>query len=88
VVRNGEIIGYGPSRVVAERDANAHAERVAVRDAQRRLGTTDLSGAVMYSTSRPCAACETAAATAKLERMFYGSNGADAGKPRRAASVN
>jgi tRNA(Arg) A34 adenosine deaminase TadA len=84
VVRNQKIIGYGPSRVVVERDADAHAERVAMRDAQRRLGTSDLSGAVMYSTSRPCAACETAAASARLERMFYGADGADAGRPRPA----
>jgi tRNA(adenine34) deaminase len=83
VVRNGQIVGYGPSRVVVDRNLDAHAERVAIRDAQKRLGTRDLTGAVMYSTSRPCSACETAAALANLDRMYYGPSATDAGKPQR-----
>lgn len=83
VVRDGAIVGFGPSRVIAERDPDAHAERVALRDAQARLGTVDLAGAVLYSTSRPCPACEAAAAAAKVDRMLVGPGAADAGRPRR-----
>ena len=83
VVQNGRIVGYGPSRVVANNDASAHAEREAMRDAQARLATSDLSSCVMYSTSRPCANCERAAADAKLARMFFGDAPTDAGPPRR-----
>jgi tRNA(Arg) A34 adenosine deaminase TadA len=83
VVRNGQIVGYGPSRVVVDHNLDAHAERVAIWDAQKRLGTKDLAGAVMYSTSRPCGACESAAALANLERMYFGPAAADAGKPQR-----
>jgi tRNA(Arg) A34 adenosine deaminase TadA len=83
VVRGGQIVGYGPSRVVVDRNLDAHAERVAIREAQTRLGTKDLAGAVMYSTSRPCAACEAAAALANLDRMYYGPGATDAGKPQR-----
>src|SRR2546422_8210196 len=57
VVRDGRIIGYGPSRVILKQDPTAHAEREAMREAQARLGTSDLSGCVLYSTSRPCPAC-------------------------------
>jgi len=53
-----------------------------MRDAQRRLGHDDLSDCVMYSTSRPCGACERAAAQAKLARMYYGREAIDAGAPR------
>lgn len=81
VVRNGEIIGFGPSRVIAERNPDAHAERVALRDAQQRAGTRDLPGALIYSTSRPCAACENALAQANIARMYVGTTVADAGKP-------
>jgi tRNA(Arg) A34 adenosine deaminase TadA len=83
VVERGRILGYGPSRVVANNDASAHAEREAIRDAQARLGRTDLSGCVMYSTSRPCANCERAAAEANVARMFHGAAPTDAGAPRR-----
>lgn len=82
VVRGGEIVGFGPSRVVVNRDWTAHAEREAIRDAQARLGTKDLSGCVMYSTSRPCSNCERAAAEARIARMYFGRDAADAGAPR------
>jgi tRNA(adenine34) deaminase len=81
IVRGDEIVGYGPSRVIQKRDDAAHAEREAIRDAQARLGA-DLSGCVMYSTSRPCSACETAAAKANIARMYFGERAADAGPPR------
>ena len=84
VVERGRIVGYGPSRVVANNDASAHAEREAIRDAQARLGRADLAGCVMYSTSRPCANCERAAAEANLARMFHGPGPIDAGAPRRS----
>ena len=82
VVRGDEIVGLGPSRVVVKKDVTAHAEREAVRDAQAKLGKSDLSGCVMYSTSRPCGDCERAAAQARIARMYYGPQGSDAGAPR------
>ncbi len=82
VVKDGAIVGWGPSRVVSDRNPNAHAERVAVWDAQARLGTKDLSGAQLYSTSRACSACEAAAAAARVGRMYWGPKGIDAGVPR------
>jgi tRNA(Arg) A34 adenosine deaminase TadA len=82
VVRGGDIVGWGPSRVVVKKDWTAHAEREAIRDAQARLRTVDLSGCVIYSTSRPCSNCERAAAEAKIERMFFGADAIDAGRPK------
>jgi len=82
VVRGDEIVGLGPSRVVVKKDFTAHAEREALRGAQAKLGKSDLSGCVMYSTSRPCSGCERAAAQAKISRMYYGPQGTDAGAPR------
>lgn len=82
LVANGAIIGEGPSRVVKRGDPTAHAEREAIRDAQRRLGRTSLEGSVLYSTSRPCRQCEVAAAEARVARMIYGAELNDAGQPR------
>jgi len=82
VVRGAEIIGWGPSRVRENGESNGHAEREAMRDAQRRLAREDLSDCAMYSTSRPCASCERAAVQAKLARMYYGMDATDAGAPR------
>lgn len=84
LVRGDQVIGLGPSRVVTDRDPTAHAEMVAIRDAARRLGTADLSGSVLYSTSRPCRMCETAAHWGRVERMWHGTPPTDAGVPRSA----
>ena len=82
VVKDGLIVGDGPSRVVLKNDPTAHAEREAIRDAQARLGNPDLSGCLLYSTSRACPMCERNAAEANIARMFYGTDASDAGSPR------
>lgn len=81
VLPDGQV-AEGPSRVVRNADPDAHAEREAIRDAQRRLGRQGLEGAVLYSTSRPCRLCEQAAARAGIGRMFFGAELMDAGVPR------
>jgi tRNA(Arg) A34 adenosine deaminase TadA len=83
LVIDGTLAGEGPSRVVQRGDPDAHAEREAIKDAQKRLGRSDLTGAVLYSTSRPCNRCEQAAAEARVARMIYGADMRDAGPPVR-----
>jgi len=85
VVKDGAIVGEGVSAVVALRDPDAHAERLALADAQRRLRTVDLSGCVLYGSARACAVCEAAAARAGIARMYYGASATDAGVPRSTA---
>ena len=78
----GLIVGEAPSRVVTNADPTAHAEMEAIRDAARRLGTRNLSGHTIYSSSHPCPMCEAAAYWAGIEQMIYGRSGADGGVPR------
>ena len=82
LVTSTGLVAEGPSRVVRNADPDAHAEREAIREAQRRLGTETLPGSVLYSTSRPCRLCEQAAARAQVARMFFGPELQDAGPPR------
>lgn len=81
VVKGKEIVGEGPSRVITNKDPTAHAEVEAIRDAARRLGTHDLSGCVMYGTSRACRMCETAAYWANISRLVYSTGVVDGGVP-------
>ena len=78
---SGEIIGQAPSRVVTGTDPTAHAEMEAIRDAARRLGSRDLTGHTMYSSSRPCPMCEAGAYWAGISKMIYGRSGQDGGSP-------
>lgn len=82
VVKDRAIIAESPSRVVTAANIDAHAEREALRLAQERLGTQDLSGCVLVSSSRPCPLCERAAFRAHVARMIYGENLTDGGPPR------
>jgi tRNA(adenine34) deaminase len=81
VVKGARIVGEGVSAVVTGADPTAHAERQAIRDAQRRLGSLDLSGCDLYGTSRACPMCETAAHEARIARMYHGRAATDAGAP-------
>lgn len=81
VLRGTQIVGEAPSRVVAAGDPTAHAEMEAIRGAARRLGSRDLSGCILVSTSRPCRMCEAAAGWARIERMVHGDALTDAGPP-------
>lgn len=82
IAKHGRIVGEGVSAVVTDNDPTAHAEMQAIRDAARRLRTSDLTGCEMYGTSRACAMCEAGAYWARIAKMYYGSSLADAGAPR------
>ena len=82
VVKGNQIIGEGPSRVIVDQDPTAHAEMVAIRNAAHRLKSRDLSGCVMYSTSRPCRMCETANYWAGIDQFYYSANVVDGGVPK------
>jgi guanine deaminase len=81
VVKDGQIVGEGPSRVVVAGDPTGHAEMEAIRDACRRLKTRDLTGCEVYASSRPCPMCETACYWARVSRVYYGAELTDAGAP-------
>lgn len=73
VVLNDTIIGEGQSTVVRDADPTAHAEVNAIRDAARRLGTHDLSGATMFCSGAPCPFCLTALAWAHISTVHFAS---------------
>ena len=77
IVRDGAVIGLGQNRVTSDTDPTAHAEVDAIRDACRKLGTTDLSGAVCYTSMEPCPMCCWAIKTSGLAGMVIGARHAD-----------
>jgi guanine deaminase len=71
IVKQGQIVGAGRSLQRALNDPTAHGEIVAIRDACKRLGTTDLSGCEIYTTCEPCLLCVSAIWWAKISKMYY-----------------
>ena len=78
IVRAGEIIACEHNRVLQTTDSTAHAEIAALRAACARLGTIDLSGCVVYSTTEPCPMCFSACHWARIARIVYGARIGDA----------
>ena len=60
VLRDGQVIAEGVEAVKVQTDVTAHAEIVAIRKACGALGTLDLSGATLYTTTEPCLMCSYA----------------------------
>lgn len=74
VVKDGEIIGRGGNRPIADHDPTAHAEIVALREAAAALGTDRLIGCELWVTLEPCAMCAGAIAHARIARLYYGAS--------------
>lgn len=74
IVKDGKIIGRGHNRVVKNGDPTCHGEMEAIRDACKKMGTFDLSGATIYTTGEPCPMCLGAILWANIEKVYYGCN--------------
>jgi len=80
VVQDGRIVGEGANRVTATLDPTAHAEVVAVRAACAALGRFDLRGCDVYASCEPCPMCLSAAYWARVDRLYYAADRADAAR--------
>lgn len=80
VVKNGAIIAEGANRVASMNDPTAHAEILAIREACRKLGIFDLEGCEIYSSCEPCPMCLAAIYWARLARIYFANDAADASK--------
>ena len=72
IVRNGEVIASGHNRVLSSHDSTCHGEIDAIRKAESKLGTHDLSGCELYTTGEPCPMCLAAILWANITKVYYG----------------
>ena len=72
IVRNGEVIARAGNRTLADRDATAHAELLAIRAASARLGSERLTDCDLYVTLEPCTMCAAAMSFARIRRLYFG----------------
>ena len=77
IVRDGVVIAAEGNSVNGDSDPTAHAEINAIRAAGRALGTWDLSGCVLYASSRCCPMCYGAAHWAGIRKIYYGASWED-----------
>lgn len=72
VVKDGQVIGRGFNRRETDRDATAHAEVLAIREACQALGTWRLGGCTLFVTLEPCPMCTGAILQSRIDRVVFG----------------
>ncbi|MFM8364830.1 MAG: tRNA adenosine(34) deaminase TadA [Verrucomicrobiota bacterium] len=72
VVREGEIISRAWNQVEMLKDATAHAEMLAITQAEAAVGDWRLNECDLYVTKEPCPMCAGAIVHARLRRVIFG----------------
>jgi tRNA(adenine34) deaminase len=79
IVRAGRIIARAFNQVELLKDATAHAEMLAITQAENAVGDWRLTDCTLYVTKEPCPMCAGAVVHARLERVVFGAPDAKGG---------
>jgi tRNA(adenine34) deaminase len=74
IVLNNQIVATAGNRTLMDRDATAHAEILAIRQASEAVGTERLVECDLYVTLEPCTMCAGAISFARIRRLYYGAS--------------
>jgi len=72
VVRKGKIIARAYNQVELLKDATAHAEMLALTQAEAAVGDWRLIDCDLYVTKEPCAMCAGAIVHTRVRRVIFG----------------
>ena len=72
VVRNGRIIARASNQVELLKDATAHAEMLALTQAEAAVGDWRLIDCDLYVTKEPCPMCAGALVHVRIRRLIFG----------------
>ena len=72
IVREGRIIGRAYNQVELLRDATAHAEMLAITQAEEAVGDWRLNDCDLYVTKEPCPMCAGALVHVRMRRVIFG----------------
>jgi tRNA(adenine34) deaminase len=72
VVREGKIIARASNLVETLKDATAHAEMLAITQAENSIGDWRLNECDLYVTKEPCPMCAGALVNSRVRRVIFG----------------
>jgi tRNA(adenine34) deaminase len=87
VVREGRIIARAFNQVELLKDATAHAEMLALTQAEEALGDWRLTDCTLYVTKEPCPMCAGAVVHVRLRRVVFGASDHKAGAAGSALNL-
>lgn len=73
IVKNGEVISSAYNKKEKLNDVTAHAEILAIREAEKKLDRWRLEDCEMYVTLEPCPMCAWAIVQSRLKSVYFGS---------------
>ena len=79
VVREGKILARAHNQVELLKDATAHAEMLALTQAEAAVGDWRLTDCELYVTKEPCAMCAGALVHTRIRRVIFGCTDPSAG---------
>jgi len=79
VVRLGKIIARAYNQVELLKDATAHAEMLALTQAEAAVGDWRLTDCDLYVTKEPCPMCAGALVHTRIRRLVFGCTDSSAG---------
>jgi len=74
VVREGRIIARAYNQVELLKDATAHAEMLAITQAEEAVGDWRLNDCTLYVTKEPCPMCAGAIVHVRFARVVFGAS--------------
>ena len=72
IVRAGKVIARAHNQVELLKDATAHAEMLALTQAEAAVGDWRLTDCDLYVTKEPCAMCAGALVHTRVRRLIFG----------------
>ncbi|MBM3845817.1 MAG: nucleoside deaminase [Verrucomicrobia bacterium] len=72
IVRHGRVIARAWNQVEQLKDATAHAEMLAISQAQQVVGDWRLTDCELFVTKEPCPMCAGAVVHCRLQRVVFG----------------
>ena len=73
IKKDGTIIAFAHNMREEKQDITAHAEILAIKQAQNRLSTSRLKGCELYVTLEPCPMCTWAILQSGIDTVYFGS---------------
>jgi tRNA(adenine34) deaminase len=87
IVREGRIIARAFNQVEQLKDATAHAEMLALTQAENAVGDWRLTDCTLYVTKEPCPMCAGAIVHTRLRRVVFGASDAKSGAAGSAMNL-
>jgi tRNA(adenine34) deaminase len=87
VVREGRVIARAFNQVELLKDATAHAEMLAITQAEHAVGDWRLTECTLYVTKEPCPMCAGAIVHVRLARVVFGARDPKAGAAGSAMNL-